>query len=254
MSTVVPQDTLPAPVAPAPEPPRGGYGVLRVLGVGVTGLLVLGSVLSLAPEMVQRSEDVELAWPEGATTIQIDGDAGDVLVRESSALGPVVALEQSWSFRQPELRTSTEDGVMRVSLECPTGVLTRCSGDWSVVVPEGTAVGVSTSAGDVELVGVTGDVTVTTSVGHVRLSGAPTTADLRSSVGGVTAVLTEPADLLRVDSSVGDIDLTLPAGEAYDVRTDGGMSEVSTEVRVNAASDYKVDVRTSVGSVRIDDE
>ena len=143
---------------------------------------------------------------------------------------------------------------MRVSLECPTGAMTRCSADWSVVVPPGVDVGVSTSAGDVELVGVTGDVTVTTSVGHVRLSGAPTTADLRSSVGGVTAVLSKPPDLLRVDSSVGDVDLTLPAGEAYAVRADGGMSEVSTDVRVDDASDYVVEVRTSVGSVRIDDE
>ncbi|WP_122262065.1 DUF4097 family beta strand repeat-containing protein [Ornithinimicrobium cerasi] len=257
MSTVAPpQDTMPGRPAPPVPPRRGGYGVLRAVGVGVTGLLVLGGVMSTAPEMVRRSAEVERAWPAGTTELQIEGHVGQVLVREGTGLDPVIVLEKTWSFREPELRMSTVDGVTRLALDCPVGPAVRCAGDWSVVVPAGeeVAVTVDSSTGDVELDGVSGDVTVTSAVGDVRLTGSPGTADLRSSVGTVTALLTEPPDLLQVESSVGDIDVTLPPDYAYAVRTDADLPEVITDVRQDSGSSYVVDVRSGIGTIRIDDE
>ena len=95
---------------------------------------------------------------------------------------------------------------------------------------------------------------MTSAVGDVRLTGSPGTADLRSSVGTVTALLTEPPDLLQVESSVGDIDVTLPPNYEYAVRTDADLPEVITDVRQDSGSPYVIDVRAGIGTIRIDDE
>lgn len=248
---MVPQDTMPAP----PAPQTGRYGVVRAAGVGLTALVVGVGLLASAPEMVRHVEEVDVTWPEGTTAIEVVGGAGDVVVREDGDVAPSISLRKSWSFREPAVdRTTSPEGVTRVALSCPAGPMMRCHGDFSVVVPTGMDVTVRSSTGDVELAGVTGDVRVTSNVGDLRLDGAPPTADLRSSVGTVTAVLTKPPSLLRVESNVGDINLTLPRDEAYAVRSQSDISEVRTTVTEDSRSDYVVDVRTNVGTIRIDDD
>ncbi|GAA5159625.1 hypothetical protein [Ornithinimicrobium tianjinense] len=252
----VPQDTVPrAPSSPAPPPRRAGYGALRSVGLGVTALVVGAGVLSSVPEMVQRTAEQELAFPAGTTRLEVVAPVGQVVVREGEGLDPVISVEKTWSFDEPRVEMTAVDGVARVSLDCSSGILaTRCSGEWDVVVPRGLAVSVTSSAGEVELEGVTGDVTVRNSVGDTRVSGAPRTLDLTSNVGSITARLSAPADRVVVRNNVGEVDLTLPPGHTWDVTTSSDVDEAVTRVPVSSASPYRVDVRTDVGSIRIDDE
>ena len=252
----VPQDTVPRPPAAAPERPwHPGYGPVRAVGVGITALLVGAGVVSGVPEMVQRDATESLGWQEGTTRLEVTAPVGSVNVIEDAGLDPGITVDKQWAFVEPEVRISSEDGVTRVVLDCSRKVVTtRCAADWDVVVPEGLAVTVTSSAGQVELTGVTGDVVVSNTVGETRVTGSPRTLEATSQVGSIVATLSAPARRVVLRNTVGEVDLTLPPGHTWAVTARSEVDDVVTDVSVSSTSEYVVDVRTELGSVRIDDE
>ncbi|MGD8148828.1 DUF4097 family beta strand repeat-containing protein [Ornithinimicrobium sp. Y1694] len=258
MSTVTPQDTAGWTPADgwspreAPRPPRPRrYGVLKALGAAFTAVLVLGGAASMVPEMVERSEVTEIAWPEWGEGVEIARTNGDVLVSEGQ---PGVRLATRSAFVTPEhevSRTASDD--VQLSMQCGGGFFQRCVGDWDVVVPEGGPVTIGGSVGDVGVVDVSGDLTLRTSVGDIRVEASSSQdLDLTSSVGDIRVELSEAPRMLRATGSVGDITVVVPAGVAYNVlTTTAGAGEAIIEVDEDAASEHVLDLRTSVGTIRV---
>lgn len=241
------------PPLPTPTYHRRHRG-FRVAGLAVVGLLVTAGAVSTVPEMVRDAEDEVFALPEGTAELHLRGDAGDVLVRGVADGQPTgITASKHWSFAEPTARVDTAGGVTSVFLDCTPVPFGQCYADWAVAVPEGMKVVLRTSVGDVDVAGVTGDVTVDGSVGDVRVTGSPTTLEVTTSVGQVSAVLQEPAESVRLRSSVGDIDLRLPEGVTYDVRATSPLDPAAIGVETSDQSEYDVDVSTSVGSVVITD-
>lgn len=253
---LVPQDTVPRPPASQPERPwRPGYGPLRAVGAGITALLVGAGVVSGIPEMVQRDATESLGWPADTKRLEITAPVGSVNVIEDAALDAGITVGKQWAFVEPAVRLTSEDGVTRVVLDCSRSIVTaRCAGDWDVVVPEGLPVTVTSNAGHVALTGVTGDVVVSNTVGETQLIGSPRTLEATSQVGSIVATLSAPADRVVLRNTVGEVDLTLPPGHTWAVTARSDVDDVVTGVPVSSSSPYVVDVRTELGSVRIDDE
>ncbi|WP_156875722.1 DUF4097 family beta strand repeat-containing protein [Ornithinimicrobium pekingense] len=242
------------PPLPAPTYHRRHRG-LRIAGLGVVGLLVLAGAASTVPEMVRDAEEEVHALPGGTVELDLSGDVGDVSVREVAAgQEPSVTASKHWSFREPTVEVSTTDAVTSVSLDCPRlARFGQCYADWDVLVPEGMAVVMRASVGDVDIADVTGAVTVRGSVGDVSVSGTPARLDASTSVGQIDVTLDEPVGTVRLRSSVGDVTLRLPAGVTYDVDAVSAVDEPVVQVQTSTTSPYAVDVSSSVGSVLVTD-
>lgn len=272
-----PQDTPPPAGAPWVGPPPVGHPggpppqpqpsaqpapayhrrhrPLRLGGAALVGLLVAGGAASNVPEMVRDAEVERLALPAGTQVLDLRAAAGEVVVR-AAAEGeePAVVADKHWSLGEPTTSVTTAGGVTSVALDCPpTGFVGRCYADWDVTVPADLSVVLRTEVGDVDVAGLTGDLEVHGSVGDVTVAGAPTTLDVTTSVGRVSATLEEPPDSVRLRTSVGDVDLRLPAGVAYDLVDASALERASVDVETSGTSPHRVEVGSSLGTVRVGD-
>lgn len=243
---------MPPPTTAPRYDPR--HRPVRVAAAAGVALLTVGAAAMGVPEMVRDSRVQSFAVPEGTRELRVVSDVGDVDVRgvpDGGATG--LSADKHWSFREPEARQETVGAVTTVSLECP-GIATfgQCYADWTVAVPEDLKVVVRSTVGDVDLEGLTGDLVVTSSVGQVTVAASPSSLDVTTSVGDVSAVLGEPADRVSVRTSVGDVDLTLPGGVAYDVQA-SSLDPADVRVETSPGSEHEVTVESSVGSVLVAD-
>jgi hypothetical protein len=115
-------------------------------------------------------------------------------------------------------------------------------------------VDVRTSNGSVEVTDVTGEVVAHTSNGHIRVDNVRGGLQAGTSNGGITASVAPNQDVrpIRLDSSNGNIDLTLPANFTNGVRASTSNSGITLHMPgpVNA----RVAARTSNASVSSDFE
>lgn len=158
-----------------------------------------------------------------------------------------VARELRWGpfGAQPVPNESLHTGVLSLSAGC-SGLLTWCSIDYTVSVPDGTTVAVDQGSGAVRLSGRFGTVTAKTGSGSVAVSGAGDSVRLETGSGGISSNGLEASQLYAHTGS-GGIDLDL-ARAADSVRAETGSGGVT--VRVPQGS-YAVTVRTGSGSQRV---
>lgn len=242
----------PLPTATPPPPPRTRYGVLRAVGAGVTGLLVLAGATSALPELVTSSQLRDLGWAPDTVELQVEGAVGEVRVREGG--DPSIMLTQTWAFHEPKTTVDSINGVTKVFMDCSNGFLRRCNGDWDIIVPSGTKVVVRSSFGDIALRDLTGDVVVAGSVGDVDVTGAPASLDVQTSLGDVTAHLGEPAESVRVQTNIGDITVIVPDTVSYAVQARSELATPTPKVRQDPASPYTIDVSSDIGEIQVSNE
>ena len=243
---------MPPPSTAPRYDPR--HRAVRVAAAGAVALVTVGAATMGVPDLVRDSDVQSFALPEGTRELRVVSDAGDVDVRGVAAGGQTgIDADKHWSFREPEVTLETVGAVTTVSMEC-RGIATlgQCYADWTVSVPEDLKVIVRSSVGDVDLAGLTGDLAVSSSVGAVTVAASPSSLDVATSVGDVSAVLGEPADRVSVRTSVGDVELTLPAGVTYDLRA-SSLDPADVLVQTSSSSEHEVTVESSVGSILVTD-
>lgn len=278
-----PQPTTGGPAGgPAPTPAqvrrsRAGYGVLRGVSALVAALLIGGASISLVPDMARQEatstvilDGAALGTIEQTRSVLIEGDRGDVVVRETrEGESPAVTMSSRWAFREPELSVDEgPGGQLTVSAPCPPGNWGACAVGFELSVPAGTAVEVRASLGDVDVVS-TGDVTVvsslgdvsvageantvrvTTSLGDIRVTGTPGTVQADASLGGIRVLVQEPPDLVSATTSLGDVHLEVPGGVGYAVDTDTSQGSQDVRVTRDPEAPRTLRARTSLGAIRI---
>jgi len=107
-----------------------------------------------------------------------------------------------------------------------------------------------TSNSAVEATGIEGDVHVHTSNGHVIAKDFDGSFDAVTSNSSVTASVADPAGAVRVETSNGSVDLTLPAHYRADARVNTSNSSIT--VRMPAANGAHLVARTSNSSITTD--
>jgi DUF4097 and DUF4098 domain-containing protein YvlB len=111
---------------------------------------------------------------------------------------------------------------------------------------------IQTSNGGVELVDVEGDVVAHTSNGRIRAERLKGTLEATSSNGGVHADITRTDRPVRVETSNGPVELTLPENYSRDVRVSTNNGGIT--LRLPPAINARVMARTSNSSISTDFE
>lgn len=239
-----------------PRSARSSYRGLRVVGVVITLLLVLGGATSTAPEMLRQQGTDEMALPSGMTALTLEAPRGDVEVREVLAgESPRLESRSTWTMSRPEVVTTEgEDGTVRAEAPCSGGNLGVCSVDLVAWVPAGTDVQVSTGFGDVDVT-TSGAVVVEGTGGNITVDGSPTEASLSATLGDVDFRSSVAPDRVRIRSTLGAVAVQVPA-EAYAVSTDSSQGSVSIDpdVRRDADAPHTLDIETTLGDIDIDAE
>lgn len=240
----------------APPPPRAPLSPARrwALGVGVVFSLALISygVLMLVGLLGRTTEDRRSTLPATADRLVVTTDSGDLRVTAGDVEQVEIVARLRFGLREPELTQESGPGGVRLSASC--GWLGfSCSVDYEVTVPRRFAVEADSSAGDVTVRGLRGDVRLHSSAGDLRgedLRGSTVTAE--SSAGDIQLSFAEPPRDVQVDTSAGDVRVAVPdVLGGYRIATDTSAGDVSLRVGDSPDSARRVRIETSAGDVTV---
>ncbi len=263
--------TLPAMTTHETTPPPRGPGATRAVVVtALAALTVAGTAAAIFGRVEHRANDTH-TFPAADGFAMTSGSA-DVTITAADVAEVQVTRDATWSGPHGVPAPVMEGGEVRVH-GCggawwrSFGLWRRpCDARFEVRVPQGTAVRLTTNAGDVTLAGRLGDVTIdgdvgtldmtrmrATStrvrwdVGDVRLSATTPRQDVRASVGSVRGDGLTSQSVL-VEANVGDVRLQfVRAPRVVDARANiGGVAVLVPTGR------YRVDAAVDVGKSTVD--
>jgi len=128
----------------------------------------------------------------------------------------------------------------------------RCDVEFRVRLPAAATADITSQAGAVQVAGLTGNLTVTTQAGAVQGTGlGGDQVRVSTKAGATTLAFTRAPSTVSATTEVGAVEVRVPSGTSYavDVQSTVGRSDVS--VQRDPASPHKIEVRTSVGAVRV---
>lgn len=218
--------------SPAPVRPSRGRRVRRVLAAGAV-LVGIGLVVSGIDRAVTDTvSETATLGAQGVETLVVETRAGDVTVTATDRDDVLVrssATSGLFSSARPDL--DREAAEVRVVGVCRGPAFLSCRVAFDIEVPRDLALAVDVrgTAGEIRLVGMSGDVDVDATAG---------TIELRDFAGAVASVHT----------TAGQVDVEARAAtRALDLRTTAGGIHVSIDDR----EPLRVDASTRVGSTSI---
>lgn len=232
-------------------------GTAALVASALSGCFVFGP-----PHQVRDETTVS----EEITTIELVDSSGSVTVRGVER-ATETTIERVVSYRGERDIEETHE-VRGDTLELH-GCGRRCSVDYTIEVPAGVDVGGATSNGSITLEAV-GDVDVQTSNGRIdledvagpivaetsngRIEGSDLNGDgvrATTSNGAIELELGTPQDV-EASTSNGSIELTVPPG-SYRVTTDTSNGRTDVGIANDDDGEFTLDLRTSNGSITVDE-
>jgi hypothetical protein len=267
--------------ATAAHPPAVRYRTPRPLRVALVVLAALVAVFMVAQgtisllDLATRHTSTETTSYRDVSRLVID-DSSDVHLTSAPA-GSALEVHARVTEGLTSPTRNAEQGAggeLRLSSSCPIFFSGSCGVDYDVQVPEGTAIRVETSAGDVTAENLSSEqpVTLSTSAGDVAVLGA-TAPSLRidtsagdidargvrartivanTSAGDVTLAADAPLARLEATTSAGDVRLVVP-DVAYRLHTETSAGDTDTsEVSTSDDAAREISAVTSAGDIRIE--
>lgn len=195
-------------------------------------------------------------------------DIGDITVRPTTASGAVtITSEAQWVAKRPSVKFSQTGTTLYVTADCHEDEV-ACRVDLTMTVPPQIALDLRAEESTVDVTGLDGAVTIDTAVGDIELDDMGgkltlTAADGRIVAGDLTSrevtasnkdgetdlEFIGGADVVDVQSTTGDVKLTIPpTSYRIDARTEGRL-DIDALASSSAAKQIKV--RSSKGAVSI---
>lgn len=249
----------------------------KLLLVGLA-LIVGCSSVSFPSGSYSNSSSVEVV-STGAMAVDVQSRNGSVVVQtDETATVATVEFDINTSgdtdahakarYEDVVVSAKEVDGVLQVRVVFPEPVLGNDGASVIVTLPELTDVGVRTSNGDVEVIGVNGNISLTTSNGAVALLESEGSAVIASSNGEVTArdfagaleVVTSNAEIVVTLSPVSaeaiflqtsNSDIQLTVGESFIGEIMGSTSNGRVEVSDSTSRASQIVSGSSRGSVSL---
>jgi hypothetical protein len=192
-------------------------------------------------------------YPPGLSKVVVETSTGSVDLRAGTN-GSAVTVEQhvrSSFGSSARTQESVAADVLRLSGDCNGFGL--CSVGYTVTVPPGTAVEVTTSTGSVEAWGLDGDLDVTTSTGSIELTGLRSArVGVQASTGSVELAFAAAPQDVRAKTSTGSVEVVVPSdGTAYAVQSSTNVGSNEVSVPVDSSSSRRIEARASTGSVEV---
>jgi hypothetical protein len=223
----------------------------RTAAVCAAVALALGSVAACSPGGTTTDEQ-SYEISEQVSALVVDGRAAAVTIETGE--GPVTVTEvYRYGDDRPATSHRLDGSTLRLTdTGCRNDEL-RCDVEFRIRVPSATTATVTAKAGAVKMNGLTGNVTVTTDAGAVEANGlAGDEVTITTQAGAASLEFAKAPKMVKASTQVGAVEVRLPGGTAYavDVDTNVGPSDVS--VQRDATSAHKVQVKTEVGAIRVE--
>lgn len=249
MTTATTSTTPPPPTSRSNR--SGLWIVLALVALVALGASALGATAWFVRDVDQGSTTVA-----AADTIRFRGDTAKLTLVEAERDDIEVVWETKASpWREAEVRTEVEDGVLVVTTDCPNVLVVMvCSTDTDITVPTGSLaeLDIEIDAGEIRTTGTSAEVVATVDAGDVILEEHDgTRAVLRVDAGQVEVDARAVPQELDVAVDVGGIDITVPEAD-YDVDTSVDIGTVTTSVREADDASHRIHARVDVGDVDVD--
>ncbi|MEV8633207.1 DUF4097 family beta strand repeat-containing protein [Streptosporangium sp. NPDC051023] len=187
----------------------------------------------------------------GVTALEGDTDAGDIVVNESDQPGIRVTETLHWNGDKgdkPKTEHPVAGGTLTLRHECSGS---NCAVDYKVEIPKGVKITLRTTAGDITLRALTGEVKATTTAGDIEANalGAKNLV-ATSGAGDVTVRFAAVPGHVEVETTAGDATVRLPSA-SYNVTTRTVAGEKTVKVTNDPSSPNSVSVRTGAGDAKV---
>ena len=202
---------------------------------------------------------------EEVRAIEIDNETGDIQLSVGSELEVVAE-----RFGSAEAEFSVDaDGTLHLWQRCGRGI-GSCAIDWRVTVPEDLAAQLHTDAGDIEVEGSYSSLELRAGgrlsvrsvfADELVLDADYNDIDVDDSIVDVVRARTDHGQIsielrnqprdVDLRTGVGDLFITVPAGEyVFDLSADGDI-EVEYRLRENPRADSRIAARTRDGDIEL---
>jgi DUF4097 and DUF4098 domain-containing protein YvlB len=225
----------------------------------VVAVVLLAAGGSWALSWATRQTETHTRTIPAASTIEIEGHSGDIVVVGSDRSDVLLTMKETRSiFGRPHSHIDAGGGRLRLDGGCSEfevwGSNGGCTITYRLEVPRDTAVRLVTHSGDVSAEGLTGDADLETRSGDVDAAGIGGALRLQTRSGDVDADSTSTD--ISASTRSGDVDLRARNATRVLAQTRSGDVDVSVPdrtyaVRATATSgDETVDVSTDRRSPR----
>ncbi|OFE18924.1 hypothetical protein BA895_01820 [Humibacillus sp. DSM 29435] len=219
--------------------------------LGAGALLLIGG-LNVGRDVGSVEQHTRLT--HAVTGIRVNGVAGDVEVSGGARAGTVELTRRLPEGSDPSSPAGEtwEGSTLVIDADPGCGPLVfGCSADYTLRVPDGTAVTVDDGSGDLKLGGALGVVDVKTGSGDITADDVKSEAvAARSGSGDIDLGLAQAPGRLTVTSGSGDVELTVPSNDTYAVDLTRGSGDDEVTVTNDPASPRKVQIQTGSGDVK----
>lgn len=249
---------------------RAGPAALLTGLLGLTGLVLAGchgTSTAAAPSSSPSSSSSSLASPglsvpgthrttttyhvsTPVSTVVVVGHTGNVTVTGASGPGVSVTQQADYSRTPPTSTRAISGNTLTVTYSCPTQVV--CGVAYTLEVPHGAAVEVSTGAGAVRLSGLAGSVTAKADVGLISATGLTcASASLSTNVGAISASFAAAPTTVQASANVGAITLHVPGTTSYKVTADARVGKATVSTTQDPSSAHAITATTDVGAILV---
>ncbi len=239
-----------------------------VLTIGAFGWGAFNIVDLLAHEVRTVTEVVDA---EGVSVIDIDNTNGRVIVTGTETDEITIVARISDGLRATGNSSRVVGDRLEIRATCPLFGSMWCAVDYQIEVPAGIDLDINADDGRVEVVDVSGALTIdddngsidirgadgplraTTDNGSVHATGVRSeTVSVDSDNGSVEIVMVTPPRALEATTDNGRVDVVLPdTPDAYAVDIDTDNGSVRNDVRTDPTSSRTITVSSDNGSVTV---
>jgi Putative adhesin len=224
-----------------------------VAGLALAVLSIGAGTSTVVSLLWTQSETVTHVYPASAA-LSVSSQCGSVTVDAGGSGATTVRASLRWSFGKPVLTETESGGTTRLKVRCPLIDLGVGSAlDLRVTLPSDTVVTVSSSAGDVDVTGLSGALTLDSSAGSIVASGLSSArVSARSSAGDVQLAFVDPPQAVVASSSAGGVTVLVPrAGVSYQVDSSSSAGSTDVAVPTDPQATRTIRASSSAGDVTV---
>jgi hypothetical protein len=189
--------------------------------------------------------------PAGVKTLTVNNQAGTTQVTAVSGARQIHVVQRPAD--KPTAYRKTAGSAATIGARCPGGIhFGDCHMDYQIQLPPGTALTVAGDAGQVILHGGLTKVQVTTDVGQVSGTGLGRGSfTVATQVGEVDLAFGSAPARVKVTTTTGAIDVTVPGGASYKVTTSATVGDKNVTVPNDANAANVIDLHAEVGHIAL---
>jgi Putative adhesin len=186
--------------------------------------------------------------PAGLHTLKVNNRVGTIRVTASSGSSRVQVTEQPGNGPTASHKVSGSTGTLSASCSGPTD----CHMDYQVKMPSNVALDVTGAVGKVALQGGPTKADISTDAGQVTGSGlARGSYTVNTKAGTVNLKFASAPSLVKVGTTAGAIDVTVPGSSSYRVKADSDVGTSDVSVHNNAQAANKIDLHATFGHISL---